>query len=172
MEPVRVSRNGLEKTGQVFQKGNVWAARFRYAVLWERRAQHTVTGRWGLISEKDHRSWRALWFILILMVMRSSLEDFRQRNDAKTSLAFDCFVSCLLVTNPIFSPWGTLFLSTLGLHDLVGLIPLSGTRLSTAPPWSTWLIQGTASNPNQYSESSGRLFVGTIMKDVFTFFWS
>lgn len=57
--------------------------------------------------------------------------EFRQKNDNRTSAAFDCLVSCL-VTNPIFSPSGTLFLPTLNLHDSVRLIPFLDSRLNTA----------------------------------------
>ena len=140
------------------EKGNVWAARLWCAVLWEQRAHHRVTGRWGLISEKDHRSWRALWFILrgqvfILMVMRSSLEDFRQRNDAKISLAFDCFVSCLLVTSHFF-PLGNPLLIHSWFTWLDGADPILGYKAKHC----TSLVNVTNSRNGIQPKSVRRVF--------------
>lgn len=95
------------------------------------------------------------------MLMRSPPKDFRQRNETRTSIAYDCLVSCLLITKPIFSPGRTLFFP-LSVYK----IPFSGSRLSTACTWSKQLVQGRPSGPNQ-----SRLLVEAISKDVTALFW-
>lgn len=117
-----------------------------------------VTQWGGEVGEvKRIGSWRALYSTrrdseFILWVMRRPLRGFRQKNDAKTPIAFGRLVYCLVVTNPFFPPWETLFLPTLSLHHRVGLISFSGSRLSTAWTRAKRFVQGRASDPNQSNE--------------------
>lgn len=123
------------------------------------RARHTMTGRWSWNSIKDQIMEGLVLYIKRLRVHPNGdeesipLKGFRQKNDVRISIAFDCLVSCLLVTNPIFSPWGTLFLPNVSLPNWVGPIPFSGSRPSIACSWSKWFVQGRASDPNKSNES-------------------
>lgn len=126
------------------------------AVSWEPEGHVTQWGG-GVGEVKRIGSWRALCPTrrdseFILWVMRRHLRGLRQKNDAKTPIAFDCLVYCLVVTNS-FSPWETLFLPTLSLHHWAGLISFSGSRLSTAWTQAKRFVQGRASDPNQSNGS-------------------